>query len=186
MKNSTLILMVLCLSLVFGCAKSPVGPQTATVDQQQTATSPAATATTVVTSVPTAVVTTVSTVVVTPVPTATAVATVIPPTPIPTATVVPNIHNYYVTIKGTQAGNVDAYVGKWSGAVPIFTRTTYYMDATYNFLWTSTVIQVDHTTETFHLEGICLDQSVLIIVYKDGVIRTQWTQPANNTFAYND
>jgi len=97
MKNSTLI-FVLFLSLVFvGCAKSPMGPQTATVDQQQTATSPAATATIVVTSVPTVVVTPVSTAVVTLVPTT--VVTPIP-TPIPTATATPNLVYCYVEITG--------------------------------------------------------------------------------------
>jgi hypothetical protein len=104
-----------------------------------------------------------------------------------TPVVNPNARNFYVTITGTQAGYFDACVGKrLIGHSVVWTRQTYYMDATYNYVWTSTVVQVDLNTETFHLEGICTDQSVHIVVYKDNVVRAQWNQPANNVFAFNE
>jgi hypothetical protein len=143
MKNSTLI-FVLFLSLVFvGCAKSPMGPQTATVDQQQTAT---ATATTVVTSVPTAVVTTVSTVVVTPVPTT--VVTPIP-TPIPTATATANLVYCYVKITGDAPSTASSFV------LQIWVHTSF--GNTYLFNGTAVIDSSNsYVWESIHSDGYVL------------------------------
>ena len=105
------------------------------------------------------------------------------PTVVPTATA--TTHTYYVTIQGSGAGTVDAYVGKWAGAPPVFVRTTYSMSGP-SFMWTSTSVIVNPATETFHLEGKCVTQNVYIIVYKDGVILAQWNATLNLDFAIND
>jgi len=86
-----------------------------------------------------------------------------------TATRNTNIRDYYVEIKSNsnQAGYFEAWVGKRpKGDVSPVTRGAYYMDQVYNYVWTSTVVQLDSITEGFHLEGICTDQIVNIKVYR--------------------
>ncbi|MFA5652150.1 MAG: hypothetical protein WC933_02195 [Candidatus Paceibacterota bacterium] len=174
MKNILIVVVGILMMVVAGCTPPNVVDPGCVLCAQQTQTALAnATATpTNVIEVGTATFTPTMTATEIVVNTATATMTsteVMIATATATATRNTNIRDYYVEIKSNsnQAGYFEAWVGKRpKGDVSPVTRGAYYMDQVYNYVWTSTVVQLDSITEGFHLEGICTDQIVNIKVYR--------------------